>query len=116
ELVSQVYTIEIVTPLAKKAEKLLQKLAYENITVKAGDGFDGWEEQAPFDAIILTCAVKKIPQPLIRQLQEGGRIILPRGGRFAVQNLIIGIKQGGRLKTKHIIPVRFVPMTGKAEK
>ena len=84
------------------------------IFVKAGDGFDGWPEHAPFDKIILTCAVKEIPPTLIGQLKESGRIIAPLGATNSVQQLIIATKQAGKLKHRGVLPVRFVPMTGKA--
>ena len=113
-LAKQVYTIEIVEPLADEAQKLLAELGYKNILIKAGDGFEGWSEHAPFDKIILTCAVKEIPPALIEQLMEGGRIIAPIGATGTVQQLIIATKQAGRLKHRGMLPVRFVPMTGKA--
>ncbi len=116
EIAEHVYTIEIVAPLAKKSAKLLKSLGYDNITVKTGDGFFGWKEQAPFDAIILTAAPDKIPQPLIDQLAEGGRLIAPVGTAFWTQSLVLGTKQGGEFKIKNILPVRFVPMTGEAQK
>lgn len=116
EIAGQVYSIEIKEILADRAKKFLKSLGYQNIKVKAGDGFFGWKEHAPFDAIILTCAADKIPQPLVNQLNEGGRIILPLGGGFWGQNLILGTKKGGKLETKQILPVRFVPMTGEAQK
>jgi len=113
-LAQQVYTIEIVKPLADEARKLLAELGYKNISVKAGDGFEGWPEHAPFDKIILTCAVKEIPTALIEQLQEGGRIIAPIGATGGVQQLVLATKTNGELKHKQVLPVRFVPMTGKA--
>jgi len=111
ELVREVYTIEILEPLAKKAEKLLQELGYENITVKCGDGYLGWEEYAPFDAIIVTCAPPHIPQPLIDQLAEGGRMVIPVGTNW--QELKLIEKQNNQIKIIDTVPVRFVPMTGK---
>jgi protein-L-isoaspartate(D-aspartate) O-methyltransferase len=116
EIVDQVYTIEIKEKLAVKASKLLKSLGYKNITVRAGDGFFGWEKHAPFDAIILTCAVDKIPPFLINQLKDDGRIILPLGQAFWTQSLVLGVKKQGKLEIKPILPVRFVPMTGEAEK
>jgi protein-L-isoaspartate(D-aspartate) O-methyltransferase len=113
-LAKQVYTIEIVKPLADEAQKLLAELGYTNIFIKAGDGFEGWPEHAPFDKIILTCAVQEIPPALIEQLMEGGRIIAPIGATATVQQLIIATKQAGGLKRREVLPVRFVPMTGKA--
>jgi protein-L-isoaspartate(D-aspartate) O-methyltransferase len=116
EIAGEVYSIEINKNLAKKASNLLKSLGYENIKVKAGDGFFGWQEYAPFDAILLTCSVDKIPEPLVNQLKEGGKIILPLGEMFEVQSLILGTKKGGRIEIKNITPVRFVPMRGEAEK
>jgi protein-L-isoaspartate(D-aspartate) O-methyltransferase len=113
EIVKDVYSIEIKEKLAQKAAELLSFLGYTNVTVKAGDGYYGWEEYAPFDAIIVTCAAEKIPPPLIEQLKEGGKIILPLGRKFQIQNLILGIKKGNTIKKEDLIPVRFVPMTGK---
>ena len=113
EIVKDVYSIEIKEKLAKKAADLLNFLGYTNVTVKSGDGYYGWEEYAPFDAIILTCAAEKIPLPLIEQLKEGGKIILPLGRKFQTQNLVLGVKKGGAIKKGGLIPVRFVPMTGK---
>lgn len=114
KLAGQVYTIEIVEPLAREARKRLQELGFTNIFVKAGDGFDGWQEHAPFDRIILTCAVRELPPALIEQLNEGGRIIAPIGAQGSVQELVIATKENGRIREKAVLPVRFVPMTGKA--
>src|SRR5262249_31583800 len=115
ELAAQVYTIEIVEPLGKKAAETLQRLGYRNVEVKIGDGYQGWPERAPFDAIIVTCAPEKIPQPLIDQTKEGGRIIIPVG-RFPDQKLYLLEKKAGRLEQRAILPVLFVPMTGEAER
>ena len=109
ELVADVYTIEIVEPLAKTAEATLQRLGYKNVHIKMGDGYKGWPEQAPFDAIIVTCAPEKVPQPLVDQLQDGGRMVIPVGERFA-QQLYLLEKKNGRLKESATLPVRFVPM------
>lgn len=114
ELAKEVYTVEILKPLAKTAEKQLEDLGYKNIKVSCGDGFFGWKEHAPFDAIIVTCAPGKIPQPLIEQLAEGGRMIIPVGEHY--QELELITKEKGRIKTANIIPVRFVPMLGEAQK
>ena len=111
KLVDKVYTIEIVKPLALRAEKLLKELGYKNITVKWGDGYIGWKEYAPFDGIIVTCAPPYIPQPLIEQLKEGGRMVIPVGTDY--QELKLLTKKKGELKTSSIIPVRFVPMRGE---
>ena len=115
EIVKEVYTIEIVESLANDSRDRLQRLGYGNVTVKHGDGYRGWEEFAPFDAILLTAAAPKIPKPLIEQLKEGGRMILPLEGLF-FQNLIRMTKDQGRLKHEEITGVRFVPMTGTVRK
>jgi len=108
ELAKEVYSIEILEPLARQAEKTLEDLGYENITVKCGDGYLGWAEYAPFDAIIVTCAPPGIPQALIEQLAEGGRMVIPVGVHW--QELKLLEKLNGRIKTTGVIPVRFVPM------
>ncbi len=113
ELAKKVYTIEIVEPLAKRSQKLLQDLGYENITVKYGDGFFGWEEHAPFDAIVVTCAPSHIPQPLIDQLAEGGRMVIPVGPEWRWQDLFVVKKSQGKIEKEKVAPVRFVPMTGE---
>ena len=115
ELVPEVYTIEIVEPLAKNAEATLQRLGYKDVHVKAGDGYKGWPEAAPFDAIIVTCAPDRVPQPLTDQLKDGGRMIIPVGERFA-QELYLLDKKNGHLKESAVLPVRFVPMAGEATK
>jgi protein-L-isoaspartate(D-aspartate) O-methyltransferase len=115
ELVAEVYTIEIIEPLAKTAEATLQRLGYKNVHVKVGDGYKGWPENAPFDAITVTCAPDHVPQPLIDQLKEGGRMIIPVGG-FGDQELYLLQKQNGQLQRRAVLPVRFVPMTGEAQK
>ena len=112
KLVAEVYSIEIVEPLAQRARSDLERLGYKNVKVKAGDGYLGWPEHAPFDAIIVTCAPNHIPRPLIDQLKDGGRMIIPVGGMFH-QELHLLIKQGDKVKEKSVLPVRFVPMTGK---
>lgn len=115
ELVAEVYTIEIVRPLARQAETLLRDLGYKNIHVKAGDGYKGWPEHAPFDAIIVTAAPDHIPQPLVEQLKEGGRMIIPVGKTVA-QQLYLLEKRGGVVKQTAVIPVKFVPLTRDAER
>ena len=115
ELVSDVYSIEIVEPLAKSAEATLQRLGYKNVHVKIGDGYKGWPEQGPFDAIIVTCAPDKVPQPLVDQLKDGGRMVIPVGDKFA-QQLYLLEKKDGQLKQSATLPVRFVPMTSEGEK
>ena len=116
EIAKEVYTIEIIPVLGKRAEKLLKKLEYENIYVKIGDGYKGWPEDAPFDAVIVTCAPENIPQALINQLKEGGRMIIPVGTSGGVQELVKGVKDKGRFKTQDVLPVRFVPMVRGKDK
>jgi protein-L-isoaspartate(D-aspartate) O-methyltransferase len=115
ELVKDVYTIEIIEPLAKNAEATLARLAYKNIHLKVGDGYKGWPEEAPFDAVIVTCAPDKVPQPLLDQLKEGGRMVIPVGERFA-QELYLFEKKDGQIKQSVTLPVRFVPMARESEK
>ena len=114
ELVADVYTIDIVEPLAKTAEATLQGLGYKNVHIKTGDGYKGWPEEAPFDAIIVTCAPEKVPQPLVDQLKDGGRMVIPVGERFA-QQLYLLEKKNGQLKESATLPVRFVPMLREAK-
>jgi protein-L-isoaspartate(D-aspartate) O-methyltransferase len=109
ELVAEVYSIEIIEPLKKNAEATLQRLGYKNVHVKAGDGYKGWPEHAPFDCIIVTCAPERVPQPLVDQLKEGGRMIIPVGAKFA-QELYLLEKKDERLEQSAVLPVRFVPM------
>ncbi len=109
EICNEVYTIEIIESLAEKAKKQLKSLGYQNINFKTGDGYKGWAEHAPFDAIIVTCAPTDIPQPLQDQLREGGKMIIPVGGSVA-QELVLIEKKKGKLKKKMVAPVRFVPM------
>jgi protein-L-isoaspartate(D-aspartate) O-methyltransferase len=108
ELVKEVYTIEILEPLARQSERLLKELNYKNIKVKFGDGFLGWPEFSPFDGIIVTCAPEKIPPPLLEQLAEGGKLVIPVGIYWQDLKLVWKIKD--RIKEADIIPVRFVPM------
>ena len=115
ELVGEVYTIEIIEPLAKNAEATLIHLGYKNVHVKVGDGYKGWPENAPFDAVIVTCAPDHVPQPLVDQMKEGGRMIIPVGG-LGEQELYLLEKKGGQLKQRAVLPVRFVPMAGEAAK
>jgi protein-L-isoaspartate(D-aspartate) O-methyltransferase len=115
ELVADVYTIEIVEPLAKTAEATLQGLGYKNVHIKVGDGYKGWPEEAPFDAIIVTCAPEKVPQPLVDQLKDGGRMVIPVGERLA-QQLYLLEKKNGQLKESATLPVRFVPMLREGQK
>ena len=113
-LADQVFTIEIIKTLGEQARERLQKLGYDNVQVKTGDGYYGWEEHAPFDAIIVTAAGSHIPPPLIKQLKPGGHMVIPVGSRFMTQQLLLISKQDDdKLVTRQIIPVRFVPLTGK---
>jgi protein-L-isoaspartate(D-aspartate) O-methyltransferase len=114
EIVQQVYSVEIKRALAESAEALLKTLGYRTIRIKAGDGFQGWKEHAPYDAILVTCAIDRIPPPLIAQLKEGGKIILPLGDTLGEQELVLGVKKNGRIERKTISAVRFVPMVGDA--
>lgn len=114
-LVKEVYTIEIVEPLARRAASTLKRLGYRNVFVKAGDGYLGWPEHAPFDKIIVTCSPEKIPTPLVEQLKEGGLMVIPVGERYR-QVLYLLKKEGGGLVTKALKPTLFVPMTGQAER
>ena len=113
-LVREVYSIEIVEALARWAASDLARLGYGNIRVRHGDGYQGWPEAAPFDAIIVTCAPDHVPQPLIDQLRDGGRIVIPVG-EYGDQNLYLLRKRGAKLEREAILPVRFVPMTGSAD-
>src|SRR6266850_4704237 len=110
ELVAKVYTIEIVEPLALRAEADLKRLGYTNVLVRAGDGYKGWPEAAPFDAVIVTCAPDHVPQPLVDQLKEGGRMIIPVGP-LGDQELFVLQKKAGKVERRAVLPVRFVPMT-----
>ncbi|MDR3196580.1 MAG: protein-L-isoaspartate(D-aspartate) O-methyltransferase [Planctomycetaceae bacterium] len=113
-LVKEVYTIEIIEPLGNQAEKLLEKLGMDNVHVRIGDGYQGWAEAAPFDSIIVTCSPESIPQPLIDQLREGGRMVIPVGERFQ-QSFYLCKKVGGKLQKERLTQTLFVPMTGEAE-
>lgn len=113
-LVNEVYSIEIVEPLAERARKDLKRLGYDNVEVKHGDGYQGWEEKAPFDAIIVTCAPEDIPQPLIDQLKDGGTMMIPVGPLHS-QELVLLRKAGGEIQKQRVLPVRFVPMTGQSQ-
>jgi protein-L-isoaspartate(D-aspartate) O-methyltransferase len=113
ELAGEVYSIEIVEPLARQAAGLLRELGYANAEVKAGDGHAGWPEHAPFDAIIVTAAPDQVPQALIDQLKPGGRMVIPVGeGWFAQELMLITKDSDGASHRKDILPVRFVPLTG----
>jgi len=114
ELTGQVYSIEIIDALGKQADERLSRLGYDNITLRIGDGYYGWEEHAPFDAIVVTAAASHVPPPLVAQLKPGGRMIIPVGSRFLTQQLVLIEKTpGGQLITRQILPVKFVPLTGE---
>lgn len=113
-LVKEVYSIEIVEPLGKRAERTLKDLGYANVFTKVGDGYKGWPEHAPFDKIIVTCSPEKVPQPLVDQLAEGGRMVVPVGERYQ-QTLYLFRKKDGKLESEALRPTLFVPMTGAAE-
>lgn len=111
EIVSRVYSIEIVAPLAQEAAVRLRELGYENVEVRSGDGYAGWPEAAPFDAIIVTAAAPRIPEPLKQQLRDGGRLILPVGDDW--QELVVVTRSGDHFEERRVLSVRFVPMTGE---
>lgn len=114
KLVKQVYSIEIVTPLAIEAKTRLERLGFDNVTTRLGDGYYGWEEHGPFDSIIVTAAASHVPPPLVKQLRPGGVMIIPVGGRFMTQQLLLIRKTDeGQIKSFQIASVRFVPLTGE---
>lgn len=112
-LVKQVYSLEIVPELAQEAQDCLTRLGYGNVTVRQGDGYQGWPEHAPFDGIIVTAAAPEIPQPLLEQLKPGGRMVIPVGLPYMRQDLLLVEKnRDGAVTTRNILPVAFVPLTG----
>jgi protein-L-isoaspartate(D-aspartate) O-methyltransferase len=114
EIAKEVYTVEILEKLAKSAKDRLKNLGYRNVTVKAADGYFGWEQKAPFDAIIVTAAATSVPPPLVKQLKTGGRMILPKGSPYGAQWLVLITKDDkGQVRSQRLLPVRFVPMTGR---
>lgn len=114
QLVHQVHTIEIVPGLATAAADRLKRLGYANVAVRQGDGYYGWEDAAPFDAIIVTAAADHIPPPLLRQLKLSGRMVIPVGGPFALQHLVLVERDAdGRARTRQLLPVEFVPLSGR---
>jgi protein-L-isoaspartate(D-aspartate) O-methyltransferase len=113
EIAGEVYTMEILEPLAKRAETTLTSLGYTNVHVKNGDGYAGWPEEAPFDDIVVTAAPLKVPQPLLDQLKVGGHMVIPLGKVF--QDLVVYTKTATGFEKKNVVPVRFVPMTGEAQ-
>jgi protein-L-isoaspartate(D-aspartate) O-methyltransferase len=113
EYVRSVYSIEIIEELAETAAERLRRRGYDNVQVRAGDGYYGWKEHAPFDGIVVTAAASHIPPPLLDQLKPGGRMIIPVGGPFFVQQLMLVEKgQQGEIQTRQVLPVAFVPLTG----
>jgi len=115
EIVSEVYTIEIVEPLGRSAARRLDALGYRNVRCKVGDGYAGWPEEAPFDAVLVTAAAPRVPEPLLEQLRAGGRLVAPVGGA-AFQDLLLLTKTAAGIESRRIEGVRFVPMTGEIRK
>jgi len=111
EIAARVYTIEIVAPLAEEARERLKRLGYRNVEVRAGDGYAGWPEKAPFDAVMVTAAAPRVPEPLKQQLKDGGRLVIPVGDES--QELVVLTRTGTAYVEDRVLPVRFVPMTGK---
>ena len=111
ELTQEVYSIEIVKPLADSSKKRLKEMGYTTVKTVYADGYHGWKEHAPFDAVIVTCAATHVPPPLIKQLKEGGKMVIPVGGRFSVQELLVIEKKDGKVKSKSAMGVVFVPLT-----
>jgi protein-L-isoaspartate(D-aspartate) O-methyltransferase len=117
ELVRQVYSIEIVEPLGREAALRLRALGYDNVEVKIGDGYQGWPAKGPFDGIVVTAAAPRVPQPLVDQLKPGGRMVIPVGASWAEQELVLIEKNAdGSVVRRSVLPVRFVPMTGEAQR
>lgn len=114
EIAARVYTIEIVPELAAEARERLARLGYRNVEARAGDGYLGWPEAAPFDAIMVTAAAPRIPEPLKQQLADGGRLVVPVGDEY--QELIVVTRRGSSYEERRVLPVRFVPMTGAVRK
>jgi len=113
QLVAQVYSIEIIEQLGKSTAQLLTRLDYDNIKTRIADGYNGWPQSAPFDSIIVTAAISHIPPPLVKQLKNGGRMVIPVGTRFQTQYLTLVDKdQHGKITTRQVLPVTFVPFTG----
>jgi protein-L-isoaspartate(D-aspartate) O-methyltransferase len=114
EVGCDVFSVEIIKSLGERARKTLKRLGYENVHVKIADGYKGWPEQGPFDAVIVTCAPEKIPQTLVEQLKAGGRLIVPVGQAGGIQQLVRGVKKGNQMDFESVLPVRFVPMVKKS--
>ncbi len=115
EICKEVYTIEIIEELANSAERRLKKLGYNNVFTKAGDGYYGWPEEEPFDNIIVTSAAAFVPPPLMKQLKENGKMVIPVGSPYGNQRLVLVEKDKDKVKTRTLMPVRFVPMTGRVQ-
>ena len=115
EIVNEVYTLEIIQELGESAEKRFKELGYDNVHAKISDGYHGWSAYAPFDAIIVTAAAEEVPAPLIDQLIEGGRMIIPLGSPSSVQDLVLVIKKKDKVVVRELFPVRFVPFTREEE-
>jgi len=113
QLAARVYSVETVTELMRRAEATFRELGYDNIILRHGNGYYGWKEEAPFDAIIVTAAARRIPPPLIEQMAEGGRMIIPLGGHFFTQALTLVEKHGNEIVRQEVMPVRFVPLQGE---
>ena len=113
EIVKEVYTIEIVPELGNAGAARLKNLGYHNVQVKVDDGYNGWKEHAPYDAIVVTAAAEYVPPPLIEQLKDGGKMIIPVGSPFMTQMLMLVEKKGSKITTKSLLPVAFVPFTRK---
>jgi len=117
ELAGEVYTIEILEPLARQATERLRYLGYRNVTTRVGDGYQGWAEHAPYDSIMVTAAPEEVPEPLVRQLKPGGRLVVPVGSQLVGQSLLVVEKlPDGRTTRRSVLPVRFVPLTRKGGK
>lgn len=112
-IIKEVYTVEIIEALGNSAAERLKALGYQNITVKVADGYDGWKEHAPYDAIVVTAATEYIPPPLLQQLKENGKMIIPVGSPFQTQWLMLVTKKNGKISTQRLLPVAFVPFTRK---
>jgi protein-L-isoaspartate(D-aspartate) O-methyltransferase len=116
QLVEHVYSVEIIPELAERARKIIERLEYNNISIRHGDGYYGWGEEAPFDAVIVTACSREVPPPLVGQLAEGGRMVIPVGAPFGVQELVLGEKRGQEIVYRETLPVQFVPLTGNHAK
>jgi protein-L-isoaspartate(D-aspartate) O-methyltransferase len=115
-IVDRVFSVEIHEGLARRAAEILKRLGFQNVRVRSGDGFFGWPEEAPFDAVIVTCAVPEVPPALFDQLAEGGRLVIPLGDTLTYQRLTVITKKAGKPSVQQVLDVRFVPMTGEAQK